>query len=182
MALPMYVIYLTTMALSLLTLNTGGCSSSIRNASFKAYLSHISSTPDVVFLQEANNLTEDSTSWKDWPYTPLCAPSLTCRTGVVTLLKTNKLTPLETKTLYCGHLLYAKIALKNSIYHLYNLLIPQSDAEGLCAIQSFYNHCKENCSNGAIVLGGDFNCTENPSLDRLCTLTEHRPNYVQDSH
>ena len=36
-------------------------------------------------------------------------------------------------------------------------------------------HTQHLSSDGVIVIGGDFNCTENPVEDRLCTSTEHRP-------
>ena len=41
--------------------------------------------------------------------------------------------------------------------------------------QPFMHNHISLCCDGTILIAGDFNCTENPAIDRLCTLTERRP-------
>ena len=53
-------------------------------------------------------------------------------------------------------------------------LIAQTDYMALAAVRALFNHCGQ-CGDGVIVIGGDFNCTINPSIDRLRRPTEHRP-------
>ena len=49
-----------SMTLSLLTLNTGGRSTSLRNVSVRTYVDEIAPKSDIIFLQETNNLSEHS--------------------------------------------------------------------------------------------------------------------------
>ena len=57
--------------------------------------------------------------------------------------------------------------------YLYNILMPQRNDEALKAMKCLENHC-DTLKSGTILLGGDFNCTHNPSLDRFCNNVEHR--------
>ena len=57
---------------------------------------------------------------------------------------------------------------------MYNVLIPQADEKATLAITALHNHISL-CCDGTILIAGDFNCTENPAIDRLCMLTERRP-------
>ena len=111
-----------------------------------------------IYVTYQTTLTSSSykklSSWRNWSYTPVCAPGPKCRTGVTTLLKKTLPAPLETKTLHDGHILYTKIVQNNSILHLYNLLIPQSDSEALRAIQTLFLHTQHISSDGVIVIGG----------------------------
>lgn len=162
------------MALSLLTLNTRGCSSSVKNISIYTYINNLGHSPDIIFLQETGNLDENFSSWKSWTnYTPLCNPNPSSGTGVTTLVK-NDITILETSFIITGFISFVKISLNNTVYFLYNFLIPQQNSEALRAIKNFLKH-SDSLSDGAIIVGGDFNCTLDPNLDRLDMPTEHRP-------
>ena len=162
------------MALSLLTLNTGGCSAQTQNASFQIYVDRIASNPDLVLLQETYTLTENSSSWNTWSHTPFCSPGPTRGSGVTTLINKSKIDILSSSSICDGYILYNKINYSHCIYHIYNTLIPQTDQKAIHAITALYNHCS-SCSDGVIVIGGDFNCTENPAIDRLCMPRERRP-------
>ena len=63
-------LFALVMALSLLTLNTGGCSAPTLNASFQIYVETVISNPDIVLLQEAYTLNEKSPCWNLWSHTP----------------------------------------------------------------------------------------------------------------
>ena len=162
------------MTISLLTLNTGGCSSPLKNASIYTYVKNITSVPDIIFLQETNDLSEKCSCWNVWSsYHPICNPGPTRGSGVTTLLKENSLCIIENSVIHDGHILYVKIDLDGAIYHLYNILIPQDDTCALKAISSLSSHLNLR-KDGHIIFGGDFNCTLNPVIDRLCMSTEHR--------
>ena len=165
---------LLIMTLSLLTLNVRGCSSSVKNVSIYTFISNLCHNPDIIFLQETCHLNAQFPSWTSWRnYTPLCNPSPSRGSGITTLLK-NNITILETCSVYDGFITYTKILSSNSLYHLYNVLIPQQNSEALNAIKSFLKHSSP-ISDGVMIVGGDFNCTLDPNLDRLGTPTEHRP-------
>ena len=97
------------MTLSLLTLNTGGCSALTQNASFQVYIDQISSNPDLVLLQETYNLNESSPCWNMWSYTPYCSPGPTRGSGVTTLVKNTDIEVISSCSVFHGYILYTKI-------------------------------------------------------------------------
>ena len=110
-----------------------------------------------------------------WPYTPLCAPSPIRGWGITTLIKNKNVAIMNSKIIYDGHILFTTVKTNNTIFYLYNFLIPQNDKLALDSIQSFREHCAQLADDGVIVIGGDFNCTEDPVVDRLRMPIEHRP-------
>ena len=163
------------MTLSFLTLNTGGCSDSVKNASLLSYVQNIAHNPDIIFLQETYNLMPGSPCWNLWNlYHVNCSPSTSRGSGLTTIVKKKQITSFDSSVIVDGNILYSKTCIDDTIYHLYNILIPHDDNCALKAIQSLHDHL---CTihNGIIVLGGDFNCTLNPALDRLGMPKEHRP-------
>ena len=170
----LYTLSLCLMVLSLLTLNTGGCSSPVKNASIFAYADNICNKPDIILLQETYNLTDDNHCWNTWyNYTPLCNPSPSRGSGVTVLLK-NNINLIESSIIHNGHVSYVKINFNNILYSIYDVLIPQSNRESLKAIQHFTEH-SDSLSDSTIIVGGDPNSTDNPLFDRLNMSTEHRP-------
>ena len=161
-------------SLSLLTLNTGGCSELTKNASFKVYVEQIAFNPDIVLLQETYNLNKNSSCWSTWSHTPHCSVGPSRGSGVTSLINESKIDVLSSSSIFDGYILYNKLCHNNLIYHVYNTLIPQSDKSAILAISALHNHLSK-CDDGIVLIGGDFNCTENPAIDRLCMLTEHRP-------
>lgn len=167
------------MALSIVSLNTGGCSEEIRNLSVQSYVDLTLRNPDIVLLQETYNLHENSSCWKHWPYRVHCPQGDSRGTGVVTLFKNNRnLNILVSTTLVQNHILYNRIELNSIIYHVYNVLIPQKDALAFQCIDSLLAHSSQ-LSEGFVIVGGDFNCTANPSMDRFCTPNEKRNKVAQ---
>ena len=165
------------MSLSLLTLNTGGCSTQTQNVSFKVYVEQIAFNPDVIFLQETYQLKDSSACWNTWSHKPFCSPGISRGSGVTTLVNDSKIVVSSTYIVFDGYILYNKLCHNDRIYHVYNTLIPQSDEMAIQAIAALNDHTS-TCCDGTIVIAGDFNCTENPAIDRLCTLIERRPKVV----
>ena len=170
-----FLLCLVTMTLSLLSLNTGGCSSTTKNAALHVYVEHFFSTYDILLLQETHNLTEMSSCWGLWPHTPLSSPLISRGSGVTTLINTNNLDIISSSTIFPGHILYCKIKSNENIFHIYNVLIPQTDPIALRAINSLLSHLLLSRDDGIIVVGGNFNCTEKPALDRLLMPQSHLP-------
>ena len=69
------------------TNNDTGCSNPIKNASFQQFTKHSFSNPDIIFLQEINDLTAPSSVRKCWPYQITSNPRKTPGSGVATLTK-----------------------------------------------------------------------------------------------
>ena len=95
--------------------------------------------------------------------------------GITTLIKNKNVAIVNSKIIYDGHILFTTVKTNNTIFYLYNFLIPQNDQLALDSIQSFREHCAQLAGDGVIVIGGDFNCTEDPVVDRLRMPIEHRP-------
>lgn len=163
------------MTLSLLTLNTGGCSNAMKNASVFSYVDNIAFDSDIVFLQEINDLSQNSQCWNLWSsYKPFCAPGHNRGSGVATLVKNNLCSDIDSLVILNSHIIYVKIEFDGGMYHLYNVLMPQDDGLAIKAVHLLAYHVNQ-CSDGVIIIGGDYNCTLSPSLDRLCMPNEHRP-------
>ena len=162
------------MTLSLSSLNTGGCCSSLKNTAIQAYIKTSFNEPDVIFLQETNHLKPNDICWKTWPYKITSSVGKHHGSGVTTLAKINeKIQMISSENIFPGYVHYVSVNVDDSIYHLYNILMPQRNDEALKALKCLENHC-DTLKGGTILLGGDFNCTHNPSLDRFCNNVEHR--------
>ena len=68
--------------------------------------------------------------------------------------------------IFQSYALYVEIKHESNKYHLYNLLVPQEDEEAGRLFEALERHCAQH-DRGDIIIGGDFNCTTNPSVDRL---------------
>ena len=162
------------MTLCLLSLNTGGCSSSLKNSAIRVYIEKSGSDPDVVFLQETNFLKSSDICWKTWPYKIISSEGKHRGSGVTTLVKTNENTHLvSSEDIFHGCVIYVSVEANDNLYHLYNILMPQNNDEAVKALEAIENHCNK-VKDGVIILGGDFNCTHNPSFDRFCNPIENR--------
>ena len=170
----MYIIFSFFMVLLLITLNTGGCSNATKNASFKSYFDLLPLNYDVILLQETYNLSENCPFWKNWSnYVPFSAPGVSPGSGVNTLVK-NNIDVIASGVVFKGSILFLKIKVDNNIYNIYNFLVSQSNVFALKSFTEFSTHCDQH-KDGPVIIGGDFNCTDNPSIDRLHRPTEHRP-------
>ena len=167
------------MSLSLLTLNTGGCSAPSKNITFQQYIQQSSYNPDIVLLQEINNLSTSSSIWRTWPYKVFCTPGSTRGTGVATLIKPS-LSVIDNIEIFQSYSLYTKIKHDSTTFHIYNILIPQNDSEAKKLLTSIENHCTQHNYDDKIIIAGDFNCTTNPSLDRFKTYNQRRKNIASN--
>ena len=94
----------------------------------------------------------------------------------VTMLINNNIDLVSSSVVATGHLLFAQIKHQNTLYNIYNLLVPQTDNIAIQTLEKLNNHCDQHFSDGVInIVGGDFKCTCDPSMDRADRLTEHRP-------
>ena len=73
-----------------------------------------------------------------------------------------------------GSILFLKIKVDDNFYNIYNFLVSQSNVFALKSFTEFSTHCDQH-KDGPVIIGGDFNCTDDPSIDRLHRPTEHRP-------
>ena len=163
---------LVSMAFSLVSINTGGCSNPTRNSSFHEFIKQSCFNPDIVFLQEVNDMPTSSTVWKHWQRQINSTQGKTRGSGVATLVK-NNISVLSHAVLYQSYALYTEIELDSNVYHLYNLLVSQGDVEAGKMLEALERHCEQH-DRGEILIGGDFNCTHYPSLDRLAITHEKR--------
>ena len=167
------------MTLTLATLNTGGCSETLKNLSVRTYVDLTLHNPDIVLLQETNTLNANSSCWSHWPYSVHCAQSNSRGTGVATLFKNScNYDILKSTVVFPNYLLYNQLKAGNVILHIYNVLIPQADAKAKDCIEAFLSH-SSNHSDGSVIIGGDLNCTINPALDRFHNPCEKRRKVAQ---
>ena len=96
------------------------------------YVDNIAFNPDIVFLQEINDSSQNSSCWNIWSsYTPICAPAHTRGFGVAMLYRSNLFNVVDSSIIFESHILYLKVEFNNVLYHLYNVLIPQDNKVAL---------------------------------------------------
>ena len=101
-----YTFLFSFMTLSLLTLNTGGCASPVKNASICTYVDNIAFNPDIVFpSRKSMTLLKNSSCWNIWSsYTPICAPSHTRGSGVAILYRSNLFNVVDSSIIFESHI------------------------------------------------------------------------------
>ena len=137
--------------------------------------------PSIMMLSFFKKLSENCPFWKNWSNcVPFSAPGVSPGSGVTTLVK-NNIDVIASGVVFKGSILFLKIKFDDNIYNIYNFLVSQSNVFALKSFTEFSTHCDQH-KDGPVIIGGDFNCTDNPSIDRLHRPTERRPQVAMALH
>ena len=72
-----------------------------------------------------------------------------------------------------GCILHVTVCTQQQNYHLINVYAPTCPKETVICLRSLKHHLNNLESSSPIFLGGGFNCTINPKLDRTCDNEPH---------
>lgn len=156
--------------IQILTLNSKSIKSSYKWSQLMSFLEV--NEPDIVFLQETNT-PQTTTIEKNSKYSFIVNESQQDYSG--TIIGINKASPIKiicTSIVVASYLQIVKVMFNNEVWNLINIYIPHDNQRAeiiLNALHSSLGRCLAN-HNDRILIGGDFNCTFNPSLDRKGSL------------
>ena len=139
---------------------------------------------DLISLQEAQSTTERQDQWrKEWGASVLFSHGSRNARGVAILIKNNlNITIQQSEISSDGRFIVLKAAINNEIYTIANISGPNKDADAV----TFYRNLPKLLRNDKfgtkenIIIGGDFNCPLDITLDKKGGLPTPRK-YVINS-
>ena len=125
---------------------------------------------DLIFLQETHSTTERQDQWrKEWGASVLFSHGSTNARGVAILIKNSlNITIQQSEISSDGRFIVLKAAINNEIYTIANIYAPNKDADAV----KFYRNLSKLLRNDEfgtvenIIIGGDFNCPLDITLDK----------------
>ena len=148
------------------TLNVNGCRDSFKRYNVFEFLK--SNFPgNFYLLQETHSLPSEESRWElVWRGMGLFSHGSTNSAGVAILFapKSN-VSVLSQCELMPGHLLHAHVKINDYPIHIVNVYAPSNGLERMDCFERLKRHIK-NLNDDPLIIGGDFNCTINPELDR----------------
>ena len=164
---------------SLTSVNAQGLrSSDRRQAAFRFFQRH---RYDIIFLQETH-WTDDlfSTIKRDWNGDLFCNNGTDSSRGVAILISPHfNYTHINTSQDSSGRILSVTIHFDDNYLHLVNLYAPNSDTERRQFFSTLDPYLSSTYNN---IIGGDFNCIENPVLDKQGGNSAPRQNSLRILH
>ena len=133
-----------------------------RQATFRSFQRH---KYDIIFLQETH-WTADlySTIKRDWNGDIFCNNGTDSSRSVAILVSPHfNYAHINTSQDSSGRILAVTIQFDDNYLHLVNLYAPNSDSERRQFFSTLDPYLSSTCNN---ILGGDFNCIENPALNK----------------
>nr|CAB3264541.1 pol-like protein [Phallusia mammillata] len=168
-----------TSYLKICTLNVNGIGqASKRHALFR----HLSSLNfDLFCLQETHSTPQTESLWKsEWTSGPILLNSAphkgSASGGVAVLLNSSSISILNSISDSTGRIITTDISTRTHTIHIVNIYAP-SGSKNHQARNTFFDSLYPYINSPhPIILTGDFNCVENPSLDRYPPSHTHPPN------
>ena len=163
------------MALSFLTYNTNGCSDPEKIQEIVQFVQ--SSKVDIALLSEAHCTFKTEKFWNlHWEGQCLFSHGTSNSGGLVVLLSKNvKSTKTVSKSILQGRCMYVNLEINNFPIHVFNIHAPTVGEERITFLNKLHTHLSAIDKNELIIVGGDFNSTLNPQLDRKSQKETHVP-------
>lgn len=119
----------------------------------------------VIYLQETHSDVGNEVEWWKGQYKLSHKTNLSA--GVAILFSPDlRVTVLSTEEPMNGRLLVVKADIDGEIYYFINVYAPNVGFERLMFFGVLSNVFKKCFNDGSVIVGGDWNCTENSSVDR----------------
>ena len=167
---------LLIMALSFLTYNTNGCSDPEKIPEIVQFVQ--SSNVDIALLSETHCTLKTEKFWNlHWDGQCLFSHGTSNSGGLAVLLSKNiKCTKAATsKSLFQGRCMYVNLEINNLTIHIFNVHAPNIGEERITFLNQLHTQLSAIDKNELIIVGGDFNSTLNPQLDRKSQKETHVP-------
>jgi exonuclease III len=139
---------------------------------------------DIVFLQDIHTIPSEEDTWKLIWRGNMLFSHFSSNTAVIAICFSNKLDYqiLEHKIILPGRILHVTVCIQEQNYHLINVYAPICPKEKVIFLRSLKHHLNDLESSTPIFLGGDFNCTINPKLDRTGDNEPHPQTSAEFKH
>jgi exonuclease III len=139
---------------------------------------------DIVFLQDIHTIPSEEDTWKLIWRGNILFSHFSSNTAVIAICFSNKLDYqiLEHKIILPGRILHVTVCIQEQNYHLINVYAPICPKEKVIFLRSLKHHLNDLESSTPIFLGGDFNCTINPKLDRTGDNEPHPQTSAEFKH
>ena len=125
---------------------------------------------DIIFLQETHSTLSTQSKWKnEWGAELICSHGSSNSRGVAILIKKGLDCVIHSQIVdTSGRYIVVKAAIKDKMYVLVNIYAPNKDEDIIKCLKNVLTKLQtENLdSEENIVIGGDFNCPLNPTLDK----------------
>ena len=160
---------------SFISWNVNGCHDSLKRYNI---LSSLKSNhyADFYFLQETHSTVANQAQWQVVWRAPIYFSHGTSNSaGVAVLFPRNKnVDVVSVKSVVQGRLLHLHIKMDDTSFHLLNIYAPSSGDDRCIFFESLRKFLLDfDLDNENIVIGGDFNCTLVPDLDRSSHIEPH---------
>jgi len=160
-----FIFSLLMTTLNIGTFNINGCRSIEKRVALFDYL-HLKKA-DVILLQETHSDQQNQTQWiGDWKGNVLLSHGTNLSAGVAILFSPSVSSQPDMVEVVPGRILRADIALGDVHFSFFNVYAPNIGQERIMFFKILYNALSQCPQENIIVLGGDFNCTVNPYMDR----------------
>lgn len=147
------------------TFNVNGCRGTEKRAALFDYLRF--KKADVILLQETHTDQHNQSQWiSDWKGSVLLSHGTNLSAGVAILCSSCVSSQPDMLEVMPGRIMRADIVLGDTHFSFFNVYAPNVGQERIEFFE-ILSDALSQCPHGNIlVLGGDFNCTVNPDLDR----------------
>ena len=124
-------------------------------------------TSDAYFLQETHTVAADEPAWRIvWRGDCIFSHENTYTAGIAILLTPNSNAEiLSTNEVINGRLLHAHVRVNGDPIHFINMYAPNNGNERLQVFLKL-KQLLNDLNDDPVILGGDFNCTIEPKIDR----------------
>ena len=177
------LITLIMASLSCATLNVRGCRDSMKRYQLFELLKNTSHHADFYLLQETHSITRDEQVWPlVWRGKCILSHKNNNSAGVAILFHPNSTVEIIDKSEPIpGHLLHTQVKLNGTLVNIINVYA-HTDANERLHCFTRLNTLLTNMNQEPVIIGGDFNCTLNPELDRLqCTESDRHSTRLLDN-
>ena len=159
---------MTDHSLSLLSLNVKELSNFKKRRTIFTWCRKRNS--DIIFLQETRSTLSTQLNWKnEWGAELICSHGSSNSRGVAILIKKGLDCVIHSQIIdTSGRYIVVKVAIQDKMYVLINIYAPNKDENIVKFFKDLLTKlATENLdSEENIVIGGDFNCPLNPTLDK----------------
>ena len=162
----LFIVVSMAASISGITLNTRGCHDALKRYQVFEFLKRDHSV-DFYFLQETHTLSRDENMWSMiWRGTALFSHGDSNRAGVAILFSPRTKVDIISKSdVLHGHLLHAHVKVNDNPFHLINVYAPTNAVERIECFK-LLKKLLNTLNDDPVILGGDFNCTTAPEIDR----------------
>lgn len=124
---------------------------------------------DITFVQETHSDVKIEVDWKmGWRSDLYMSHGSNVSGGVAILFsKTIDITNVSVNEIERGRILAVQTSINGLVFVFINIYASNNGAERIHGFKKLFNYLKQSCDeNTWLILGGDWNCTENFTLDR----------------